>query len=80
MASAAFERYKRENLERPGVDAEEEGRKAALRMLGARRESMLGALEMLRNEWGSAEGYVRGVCGLGDGEVEALRRNLVVGG
>ncbi|KAF1967940.1 hypothetical protein BU23DRAFT_541932 [Bimuria novae-zelandiae CBS 107.79] len=74
MASPAFEKYQKERM----VASEEEGRQAALRMLGAKRESMLGALGMLRREWGSAEGYVMGVCGLGDGEVEKLRRVLVV--
>ncbi|KAF9732750.1 tyrosine phosphatase [Paraphaeosphaeria minitans] len=77
VASPAFVRYQREKLQ---GGSEEEGRKAALRMLGAKRESMLGALEMLRGQWGSSEKYMREVCGLGDGEVEALRRNLLVHG
>lgn len=64
--------------EQPNGLGEEQGRQAALRMLGAKKESMLGALEMLRREWGSPEGYMRKVCGLGDEELEALRRNLVV--
>ncbi|OAG02397.1 uncharacterized protein CC84DRAFT_1167450 [Paraphaeosphaeria sporulosa] len=75
MASPAFERYRREHLAGQGED---EGRKAALRMLGAKKESMLGALEMLRGKWGSEESYMRGVCGLGDEELMALRRNLLV--
>ncbi|KAF2439750.1 hypothetical protein P171DRAFT_420932 [Karstenula rhodostoma CBS 690.94] len=75
MASPAFERYQREKL---GGGSEEDGKAAALRMLGAKRESMLAALGMLRGEWGSAEGYMREVCGLGDGELGALRRNLLV--
>lgn len=56
----------------------EKGRQAALRMIGARKESMLGALEMVKKEWGSAEGYMRQVCQLTDLELNALRRNLVV--
>ncbi|CAI6308466.1 unnamed protein product [Periconia digitata] len=57
----------------------EKGKQAALRMMGARKESMLGGLEMVRKEWGSAEGYLRKVCGLDDGEVEGLREALLVG-
>ena len=57
----------------------EKGRKAALRMVGASRESMIQSLEMLDRNYGSAEGYMRKVCGLGDGDLEGLRRNLVVG-
>ncbi|KAI8937896.1 hypothetical protein NX059_005581 [Plenodomus lindquistii] len=57
----------------------ERGRAAALRMIGARRESMLAALEMLEMEFGGAERYLRESCGLGDGELAALRRNLVIG-
>ncbi len=56
----------------------EQGRKAALRMVGARKESMLGSLEMLDRVFGGAEAYIRKECGLGDEELEALRRNLVV--
>ncbi|KAF2134709.1 hypothetical protein P153DRAFT_329321 [Dothidotthia symphoricarpi CBS 119687] len=59
-------------------EIQEKGRLAALRMIGARRESMLGALEMVDREWGGSEAYFRRECGLGEGELEALRRNLVV--
>ena len=57
----------------------EQGKQAALRMVGARKESMLGALDMLDRVFGGAEAYMRKECGLGDAELEALRRNLVVG-
>ncbi|KAI4645647.1 uncharacterized protein J4E79_010825 [Alternaria viburni] len=56
----------------------EKGRQAALRMVGSRKESMLASLEMLDSRFGGAERYMREYCGLGDGELEALRRNLVV--
>lgn len=58
----------------------EKGKQAALRMIGARKESMLGALSMVEKEWGSAEGYLREFIGLGDKELEGLRKGLVVGG
>jgi predicted transcriptional regulator len=59
-------------------DVQEKGRKAALRMIGARKESMLKSLEMLDAEFGGAEQYMREKCGLGDKELEALRRNLII--
>ena len=58
----------------------EKGRQAAIRMVGAREESMKEALKMVEAEWGSAEGYMRAVCGLGDDDLEALKRVLVVEG
>jgi predicted transcriptional regulator len=59
-------------------DWQEKGRKAALRMIGAKKESMLKSLEMLDAEFGGAEQYMREKCGLGDKELEALRRNLII--
>lgn len=75
MASPAFERYKQERM---GDASDEQGRQAALRMLGAKKESMLGALGMLREEWGSPEEYMRKVCGLGDKELAALKKILII--
>jgi len=57
----------------------EKGRQAALRMVGSRKESMLASLDMLDVRFGGAERYMREYCGLGDKELEALRRNLVGG-
>jgi hypothetical protein len=67
--------------EETGIPPEvmEKGRQAALRMVGASKESMIQSLKMLDREYGSAEGYMRKICGLGDVELEGLRRNLVVG-
>ncbi|KAH7112840.1 protein-tyrosine phosphatase-like protein [Dendryphion nanum] len=59
-------------------ELQEKGRQAARRMVGARKEAMVESLEMVGREWGSAEGYLRKVVGLGNGELEALRRNLLV--
>jgi protein tyrosine/serine phosphatase len=72
MGSPVF----KEHVARSG-GGEEEGRKAALRMIGARKETMLAVLEMLRKDFGGAETYMREVCGLKDGEMEAVKRNLV---
>jgi hypothetical protein len=56
----------------------EMARQAALRMIGARRESMVGFLELVEREWGSAEGYLKTVCGLDEGDLGKLRRVLVL--
>lgn len=56
----------------------EEGRQAALRMVGARRESMLKALEMVDHEFGGSEMYMRTMCGLSDEDLKRLRRVLIV--
>ena len=59
-------------------EALEKGRQAAIRMVGAKKESMLGALDMLEREFGGAEKYMQEVCGLSEGEMEALREKLVM--
>jgi protein tyrosine/serine phosphatase len=53
------------------------GREAALRMIGARKETMVAALDMLDKEFGGAERYMKEVCGLSGEEMAALKRNLV---
>lgn len=58
----------------------EKGRQAALRMIGARKESMLKSLEMLDEVFGGAERYLREKCGLSDKELDALKNNLLVEG
>lgn len=53
-------------------------RPAAERMVGSRWESMMGTLRMIRERYGGVEEFVRTKCGLSDGEIEQIRRNLVV--
>lgn len=55
----------------------EEGRRAAFRMVGARKESMLATLGMVDREFGGSEKYMREYCGLGDEELDKLRQVLV---
>jgi protein tyrosine/serine phosphatase len=59
-------------------EARAKGREAALRMIGAKKETMLAALDMVDKEFGGAEKYMREVCGLSEGEMEALKKNLIV--
>ncbi|KAF2703762.1 hypothetical protein K504DRAFT_391589 [Pleomassaria siparia CBS 279.74] len=56
----------------------DKGRQAALRMVGASKETMLASLEMLESVFGGAERYMRDFCGLGDEDLDGLRRALVV--
>ncbi|OCL02879.1 hypothetical protein AOQ84DRAFT_348488 [Glonium stellatum] len=66
------------NEEEISPEVMEKGRAAVLRMIGAKKESMITALEMVEKEWGSAEGYIRAVCGLRDAEIEQLKTGLLV--
>ncbi|KAF1357534.1 hypothetical protein EJ07DRAFT_72866, partial [Lizonia empirigonia] len=59
-------------------EVREEGRRAALRMVGARKESMLAALEMVDTKFGGSEKYMRTMCGLSDEDLERLRGVLIV--
>lgn len=78
MAKLVEERDVQENqkVEFP-PEVMEQGRQAALRMVGAKKESMLATLEMVDREFGGSERYLREYCELGDKELEALRRVCV---
>lgn len=43
-----------------------------------RKEYMLVTLEMMRQNYGGAEAYVRSHCGLTKDDVERIRQNIVV--
>jgi protein tyrosine/serine phosphatase len=66
-----------EKLMASGAFEGDSGKEAALRMSGARAESMHRTLDMIDKRWGGAEGYVKEVCGLSDDEIEALKKNLI---
>lgn len=53
------------------------GRARAERMVGARPESMLAMLEMVDWKWGSAEGYMKQMCGLTEEEIRKLKAVLI---
>jgi hypothetical protein len=53
------------------------GRARAERMVGARPESMLAMLEMVDRKWGSAEGYMKQMCGLTDEEIKNVKAVLI---
>ena len=56
-----------------------EGRQGALRMLGARKESILAILKIVDMEFGGITRYLREYCRLGDRELEKLRKVSVAG-
>ena len=47
-------------------------------MTGARKESMQAALEMLKNEFGGAEGYFTKSCGFSSEEVNQIKELLTI--
>ena len=54
-----------------------EGDEAGVRnMVSSKRENMLASLEMIEKEFDGCEGYMRKWCGLGDDEIEVLRKRL----
>ena len=55
-----------------------EGRRKVECKVGAREENVLEMLEVLRGEFGGAEGYVRSQCRLCDGDVDAVRKAMIV--
>ncbi|KAI9163639.1 Tyrosine-protein phosphatase [Paramyrothecium foliicola] len=62
-------------MKHPAFKGNPEG---ALRMLGAKTESMLKTLKVLRAKYGSVEEYVQKECGLSDKDIAQLRENMVV--
>lgn len=69
-----------ERIMRSGAFEGEAGRQAAERMTSAKAESMRAMLAMVDEKWGGVEGYVREVCGVDDGLLAGLRRNLIAKG
>jgi protein tyrosine/serine phosphatase len=60
-------------------DDETKALEAATRMGGARPESMIATLNMIKEKYGGAEGYVVETCGVDENTVESLRRRFMVG-
>ncbi|KAG9242178.1 putative tyrosine-protein phosphatase [Calycina marina] len=59
------------------IFAGEGGRKRCERMVGARAESMIAMLEMVRGRWGSVEGYARNLCKLSKEDIDKVRQVLI---
>lgn len=51
---------------------------SARRIAGARAESMLATLKMLRSEYDGAEGYFTKICGLSKEDLQKIRDYLIV--
>ena len=59
-----------------GLDADREG---VERMVGSRRENMLATIKMIGEKFGGVEGYLRGSCGFGEGDLERIRSKILGG-
>ncbi|OIW30671.1 hypothetical protein CONLIGDRAFT_287682 [Coniochaeta ligniaria NRRL 30616] len=60
------------------IESIKHNREAAERMVGASKDSMLATLAMIREEYGSVEGYVVDRCRVTPAAVDQIRKNLVV--
>jgi hypothetical protein len=60
-------------LKNPALEGDETG---VRNMVSSKHENMLASLEMIGNEFDGCEGYMRKWCGLGDEEIETLRKRL----
>ena len=67
-----------QRLMKSPVFAGEGGKERCERMVGARRESMLALFQAVKGRWGSAEGYLRGMCGFTSEELGTVREVLIV--
>lgn len=47
-------------------------------MVSSNRQNMVDAIKMIEKDFGGAEQYVKENCGLSDGEVDQIRKNLTV--
>ncbi|APA11149.1 hypothetical protein SS1G_11340 [Sclerotinia sclerotiorum 1980 UF-70] len=62
-------------MEHPAIKGDHEG---AENLISSKAENMLATLKMLNEKFGGAEGYVIEKCGLTAGEVEKIRKNLII--
>ncbi|CAD6443949.1 38062db6-ce87-42d9-9ac4-7bb3f2de0d0f [Sclerotinia trifoliorum] len=62
-------------MEHPAIKDDHEG---AENLISSKAENMLATLKMLIEKFGGAEGYVIEKCGLTAGEVEKIRKNLII--
>lgn len=60
--------------EHPAMKGNEAG---ILNMLSAKKVNMLKTLDMIRERFGGAEGYMIDACGLSKEEVEKIRKNMI---
>jgi protein tyrosine/serine phosphatase len=64
--------------EKMDIEAIKGNPEAAERMVGVRKESMLGTLALIRQKYGSVEGYVVDRCRISPDAVGRIRQNLIV--
>lgn len=61
-------------LKNPALEGNREG---VGNMISSKKENMAATIKMLREEYGSAEGYMGSQCQLSDEEIAQLRRNML---
>ncbi|KAE9365315.1 hypothetical protein N431DRAFT_387449 [Stipitochalara longipes BDJ] len=62
-------------MDNPALKGDMEG---AWNMISSKAANMLATLKMIREKYGSAEGYITEKCSLSKEEVEKIRRNMIV--
>jgi protein tyrosine/serine phosphatase len=67
-----------ENLVQAVINLTGASEEGARNMVGAKSESMFGALKMIKNEFGGAAAYFRDQCGLSEDEVKQIQQYLIV--
>jgi hypothetical protein len=60
-------------LKNPALEGNPDG---VRNMISSKKENMDATLDMIRDEFGGAEEYMKKLCGLSDGEIEKLKSNL----
>ncbi|QIW99935.1 hypothetical protein AMS68_005453 [Peltaster fructicola] len=61
-------------LKNPALEGNEAG---VQNMVSSKKENMLASIDMIKTQFGGAEGYLRDYCKLSDGDVELLKKNLL---
>lgn len=63
-------------LKNPALEGNTEG---VTNMVSSKPENMIATIDMIKKEFGSAHEYMTKRCGLGEDEVERLRKNITEG-
>lgn len=61
-------------LKNPALEGDREG---VMNMVSSRKETMEASIDMIEKEFGGSQTYIQQKCGLSDGEIEQLKKNLV---
>ncbi|KAI9814542.1 MAG: hypothetical protein M1832_005722 [Thelocarpon impressellum] len=62
-------------LKEPALEGNRQG---ALNLISSKFENMMATLDLIRERWGGAAGYLKLECGLNDDELEKIRKRMMV--